>query len=113
MKFLKKLLPLKTVPTKQDEAKAFYKELEVDVMARTLWGEARSEGVRGLEAVASVILNRVEVARKFAGYWWGNDIMRCMQCRKGYVQFCYKMFFLHSKSPACRIHCWYTKNALT
>ncbi|MAQ71803.1 MAG: hydrolase [Alphaproteobacteria bacterium] len=87
MKFLKKLLPLKAVPTKQDEAKAFYKELEVDVMARTLWGEARSEGVKGLEAVAAVILNRVKVARKFSGYWWGNDIIQV--CQKPYQFSCW------------------------
>lgn len=32
---------------------------DVDALARTLYGEARGEGVAGMEAVASVILNRV------------------------------------------------------
>lgn len=32
---------------------------DIDALARTLYGEARGEGRRGMEAVASVILNRV------------------------------------------------------
>lgn len=47
---------------------------DIDVMARTLYGEARGEKVRGLEAVASVIVNRVDYAKKRGGYWWGNTI---------------------------------------
>lgn len=31
---------------------------EIDVIAETLWGEARGEGWRGIKAVASVIANR-------------------------------------------------------
>lgn len=42
----------------------------VDVLARTLWGEARSEGRRGMEAVGCVILNRAANPR-----WWGHDIV--------------------------------------
>lgn len=34
-----------------------------DIMARTLYGEARSEGRAGIEAVASVIMNRVRSPR--------------------------------------------------
>ncbi|MHC8493632.1 cell wall hydrolase [Thalassospira sp. SM2505] len=41
---------------------------EVDVIARTIWGEARGEGERGMQAVANVIMNR---AKK--GGWWGNS----------------------------------------
>ncbi len=82
MKIFKRLFGLKTVPKKEDEAEDFYKELTIDVMARTLWGEARSEGTHGLEAVACVILNRVKIAKKLGGYWWGNDI----------VQVCHKPF---------------------
>ena len=45
------------------------------VFARTLWGEARSEGTIGMAAVAAVIINRVQV-----GGWWGNDIKQvCLQ----------------------------------
>ncbi|MCR6633141.1 MAG: cell wall hydrolase [Magnetospirillum sp.] len=40
-----------------------------DILARTLWGEARGESVRGIEAVAAVVLNRA--AR---GGWWGGSV---------------------------------------
>jgi len=47
---------------------------EVEVLARTLYGEARGEELSGIEAVASVILNRVAFAKRRGRYWWGNDI---------------------------------------
>lgn len=37
--------------------------VNVDVLARTLWGEARSEGVIGMRAVAAVIMNRAADSR--------------------------------------------------
>lgn len=46
-----------------------------DILARTLWGEARGEPVRGIEAVAAVVMNR---ARR--GGWWGNAVESV--CRK-------------------------------
>jgi N-acetylmuramoyl-L-alanine amidase len=46
----------------------------VDVLARTMWGEARGEGRAGMEAVANVVVNRVRFARARGGYWWGNDV---------------------------------------
>lgn len=46
----------------------------IDVLARTIYGEARGEPVRGKEAVACVILNRVKHAQARGGYWWGNTI---------------------------------------
>jgi N-acetylmuramoyl-L-alanine amidase len=46
----------------------------VDILARTLWGEARGEPVRGKEAVACVVMNRVRTAQARGGrYWWGAD----------------------------------------
>lgn len=36
----------------------------LDVLARTLWGEARGEGRVGMQAVANVIMNRYELAVK-------------------------------------------------
>jgi spore germination cell wall hydrolase CwlJ-like protein len=87
MTFFKKLIPLRSVPKEEPDATQFYKELEIDVLARTLWGEARSEGVQGLEAVASVILNRVKVSRKMAGYWWGNNLVQV--CQKPYQFSCW------------------------
>lgn len=41
----------------------------LDVLARTLWGEARGEGRDGMRGVAAVILNRA--ARPG---WWGRSI---------------------------------------
>lgn len=46
----------------------------VDTLARTLWGEARGESVRAMEAVAAVVMNCVSRARDQGG-WWGNDVV--------------------------------------
>lgn len=40
-----------------------------EVLARTLWAEARSQGVLGMIAVANVIANRAA-----APGWWGRNI---------------------------------------
>ena len=42
----------------------------VDVVARTLWGEARGEGSHGMRAVACVIRNRANAPR-----WWGRSLV--------------------------------------
>lgn len=48
---------------------------EVDIVARTIWGEARGEGYTGMQAVANVIMNRVE-----SPGWWGTDpVSVCMK----------------------------------
>lgn len=50
-------------------------ERDIDIMAKTLWGEARGEGDDGMRAVAHVIKNRVHVAHKNGGhYWWGHSV---------------------------------------
>lgn len=51
-----------------------YKEIDLDTMARTMWGEARSEGNVGMHAVANVIMNRYRMALNSSGYakMWGN-----------------------------------------
>lgn len=49
-------------------------EQELDILARTLWGESRGEGFGGMIAVAHVILNRV----KKPG-WWGRSIIGVCQ----------------------------------
>lgn len=41
---------------------------DLDVMARTLYGEARNQGQEGIEAVACVIMNRVRAEKWFTGY---------------------------------------------
>ncbi len=56
---------------------------DVEVLARTIYGEARGELVRGQEAVAAVVLNRVRRARDRGGrYWWGSSIEEV--CRKAW-----------------------------
>jgi len=51
------------------------RQREADVLARTLWGEARGEGEAGMQAVAAVIVNR---ARRPG--WWGRGISAvCLQ----------------------------------
>lgn len=44
-------------------------EDQADYMARTLYGEARGEGARGMQAVANVIMNRVK-----QGGWFGASV---------------------------------------
>lgn len=59
----------------------------VDTLARTLWGEARGEPVRGIEAVAAVVVNRVALSRARGGFWWGGDIVAV--CRKPFQFSCW------------------------
>lgn len=47
---------------------------DCDILARTIYGEARGESISGMEAVASVVLNRLAVSKKYGRYWWGNTI---------------------------------------
>lgn len=42
---------------------------DIDILARTLWAEARGEGMPGMIAVAHVVLNRVK-----AGKWYGRKV---------------------------------------
>lgn len=69
------------------EMQAFYHDLEVDVLARTIWGEARGEGDHGMQAVASVVMNRVVIARDKGKYWWGNTVIQV--CQKPYQFSCW------------------------
>lgn len=81
-----KLIPIKTSGDTHSSAE-FLREMEIDVLARTLWGEARGEGSTGMEAVASVILNRAEIGRRMGGYWWGNTVIQV--CQKPYQFSCW------------------------
>jgi N-acetylmuramoyl-L-alanine amidase len=63
------------------------RQMEIDTMARTLWGEARGEGNIGMQAVANVIVNRVEYAKSQNGFWWGDTILKV--CHKPYQFSCW------------------------
>ncbi|WP_284618654.1 cell wall hydrolase [Aquabacterium humicola] len=54
----------------------------IDVLARTMYGEARGEGRAGMEAVAHVVCNRVDAAR-----WWGGSVIEV--CRKPWQFSCW------------------------
>lgn len=77
----------KNVPIQETTAKKFYDDMSIDVLARTLWGEARGEGNTGMHAVANVIMNRVAHAEKKGGFWWGNNIIQV--CQKPYQFSCW------------------------
>lgn len=55
---------------------------QLDYMARTIYGEARGEGSKGMQAVANVIMNRVN-----AGSWYGASIKDV--CLKPYQFSCW------------------------
>lgn len=42
-------------------------QTDVEIVARTIWGEARNQGVIGMQAIANVIMRRARL-----GGWWGN-----------------------------------------
>lgn len=68
------------VREEHDDAHACAHDRAVDVLARTIFGEARGEPVRGKEAVAAVVMNRVQRARSRGGhYWWGATVIEVCQ----------------------------------
>lgn len=67
----------------------------IDILARTIYGEARGESISGQEAVASVILNRVNFAKRKGRYWWGNSIEEV--CQKPYQFSCWNSNDTNSK----------------
>lgn len=58
------------------------KSEEIDILARTIWGEARGEGTTGMQAVANVITNRVK-----ANIWYGASYKEV--CLKPYQFSCW------------------------
>lgn len=64
-----------------------YREMEIDVLARTIWGEARGEGEAGMRAVAAVVMNRVAVSKARGGYWWGSGVVGV--CQRPYQFSCW------------------------
>lgn len=47
-------------------------DIDIDILARTIYGEARGEGIEGQEAVACVIMNRYKSRKWFCGYITSN-----------------------------------------
>ncbi len=80
-RILKPETPKMPPPVTFDEAEA------TDILARTLWGEARGESLAGKEAVAAVVMNRVRLAQKRGKMWWGNSIVEV--CTKKYQFSCW------------------------
>ena len=72
---------------KISEGELYYHEMQVDTLARTIWGEARGEGSIGMQAVAAVIMNRLAVAQEKGKIWWGNSIIDI--CQKPYQFSCW------------------------
>ena len=82
-----RLIPLFGKTRDKFAARDFHDELAIDVLARTMWGEARGEGSIGMQTVAQVIMNRVRVAQSHDGYWWGNNVVQV--CQKPYQFSCW------------------------
>jgi spore germination cell wall hydrolase CwlJ-like protein len=61
--------------TRLNEEPAMADHVDVYVLARTLWGEARGEGRAGMEAVACVILNRADKRERR----WPNEVAKVCQ----------------------------------
>ena len=56
---------------------------ELEIFAKTLYGEARGESLAGIEAVANVILNRHKIALHTNRIWWGKTISEiCLKPRQ-------------------------------
>lgn len=80
---MKNLIPLfKKENAEPVSAEEFHRELDIDVLARTIWGEARGEGSIGMQAVACVIMNRARI-----GGWWGDTVVQV--CQKPYQFSCW------------------------
>lgn len=65
----------------------YYKDLETDIVARTIWGEAATEEVDIKKAIANVIQNRVAIAEAEGKKWWGNNLIQV--CQKPYQFSCW------------------------
>jgi len=67
--------------------KEYYDDMCIDVLARTLWGEARNQGTHGMQAVANVVMNRTDHAQEKGRFWWGNNVIQV--CQKPYQFSCW------------------------
>ncbi len=78
---------VKTGANSEKTMKEFYDDITSDVLARTLWGEARGEGSQGMQAVANVVMNREAIAQSRGKCWWGNNVIQI--CQKPYQFSCW------------------------
>lgn len=74
------------------QRRAFDAARATDILARTLYGEARGEAERGMTAVACVIMNRVHLSEQsmvnaHGPLWWGRDVASV--CLKPYQFSCW------------------------
>jgi len=62
---------------------------DLDTLARTIWGEARNQGMDGMAAVANVITNRVDLDLHddHRPDWWGEGFSEV--CRKPWQFSCW------------------------
>jgi N-acetylmuramoyl-L-alanine amidase len=98
---------------------------EIDVLARTLWGEARGESDAAVRAVAHVILNRMArsascQAQHGKPYWWGGPAASAV-CHAPWQFSCWlpgdpnlaKMKMVTDKDPRFRFCLLVARQALT
>lgn len=64
---------------------------DIDTLARTIWAEARGEGVAGMEAVAAVVMNRagLDLGNDGKPDWWGEGVEAV--CKKPWQFSCWNM----------------------
>jgi N-acetylmuramoyl-L-alanine amidase len=64
-----------------DNYSTYVNQRDLDVLARTIWGEAWIDGYDGMQAVANVIMNRYEKGRSNSAYAsrWGRTVAEVCQ----------------------------------
>lgn len=71
-------------PLDQNE---YFKNLEIDVLARTIYGEVTEMKREQMLAIGNVVMNRAKISEKKGRYWWGNSIIGV--CQKPYQFSCW------------------------
>lgn len=68
--------PLPTGIPEIDEIIVGGQHIDMDILARTAWAEARGEGYVGMQAVVNVIMNRYRVSKSTPNTtdWWGETV---------------------------------------
>lgn len=47
---------------------------DIQILAKTIYGEAKNQNISVMEAIANTILNRVRLSQNGINTWWGNNI---------------------------------------